>query len=289
MIAPGRLGGEGRVTTGPSPVPEQGNGGDGRERASRQPGERRIGRWVLRLGVVGGVALISAASVVLSLAATAVAFRATGERMDWTVTLIAALVPLVVAPLASAAVLRMMVDLDRARTRLDELARTDDLTGACNRRHFFEVAALECKRARRHRLPLSVLLLDADDFKRVNDVYGHATGDAALRAIGRACFASVRQGDVVARYGGEEFVVLLPHAPLEGARVVAERIRARVAAVPLEEAGQSIPLTVSIGMATAAEGQEEIEGLIKRADDAMYEAKRRGKNRVETAAPPTVA
>lgn len=170
--------------------------------------------------------------------------------------------------------------------RLAELATHDGLTGLPNRRLF----ALRLERslavARRYRHPMSVLALDIDDFKHLNDTHGHATGDAALVALAGALAAHVRDADTAARVGGEEFWVLLPQTDLEAATEVAEKLRLEVRALEVEGADTQ-PLgrfSVSIGVAERREG-EDGEALLSRADDALYEAKRAGRDRVVTSPP----
>jgi two-component system cell cycle response regulator len=144
----------------------------------------------------------------------------------------------------------------------------------------------EVDRARRYQKPLGLLLADVDDFKMVNDTYGHGIGDTVLQAVAAVLRQAVREIDVCIRYGGEEFAVVLPHADTEAVLVVAERIRAMVAGVPIATAVEPIKtLTISIGVATYPVHGRSAEQLMEIADAALYRAKRRGKNCVETAPP----
>jgi diguanylate cyclase (GGDEF)-like protein/PAS domain S-box-containing protein len=162
------------------------------------------------------------------------------------------------------------------------LAQRDPLTQAYNRHHFWQIANNEMARVKRYRRPLSVAMIDADHFKNVNDVYGHDVGDLMLRLIVDTCRDSLRKNDVLARYGGEEFVVLLPETAADGALVVVERLRERIAETPLElEDGRKVAMTVSVGLAALATREEAFEALLKRADDALYAAKRKGRNCVQ--------
>jgi diguanylate cyclase (GGDEF)-like protein len=172
---------------------------------------------------------------------------------------------------------------DEAGRELEELARLarrDALTGLPNRRALEEELARETARARRAGTALSAVALDVDRFKLVNDAHGHAAGDAVLAAVAARAAAALRAGDVLARIGGEEFAALLPGAELERAAEVAERIRARVAEAPIEAAGRALAVTVSLGCAALAAG-EDGGALLARADARLYEAKRAGRNRVE--------
>jgi len=161
----------------------------------------------------------------------------------------------------------------------ERLATIDALTGLMNRRAFLRGASIELSRSSRYDLPLSALLVDIDHFKQVNDKHGHAMGDRALVEVSNAVTKTLRSPDVTCRWGGEELVVLLPNTNLEGAVVVAERLRERIAALELTSATGELRLTASLGVAQLR-GAESFDGLIERADLAMYEAKSGGRNRV---------
>jgi diguanylate cyclase (GGDEF)-like protein len=160
------------------------------------------------------------------------------------------------------------------------LSTVDVLTGAYSRRALTELSERALAEARRYRRPLSVLMIDADHFKQVNDTYGHSAGDAVLVEIMARLKATLRTEDFVGRIGGEEFLVVLPATPEEEAVRVASRIRERIAGATLVYGREEIPFTVSIGVAERDPGEANIDLLIKRADDAMYAAKRSGRNRV---------
>jgi diguanylate cyclase (GGDEF)-like protein len=162
---------------------------------------------------------------------------------------------------------------------------TDELTGLSNNRRFRELIEKEAARAERFGHELSLLMLDIDDFKQVNDTYGHLQGDAVLRMVGRVLDSESRGVDEPARYGGEEFVVALPETGLEGARELGERIRSRIEAeaVPMADGGEAVRVTASVGAATMPTSAGTAEALIAAADTALYAAKRDGKNRVAAA------
>ncbi len=160
------------------------------------------------------------------------------------------------------------------------LAITDPLTQLFNRRYFFQIASLEFRRAVRHRTPLSVLMIDIDRFKRVNDTYGHQVGDVTLQKVAAACKHSIREIDILARYGGEEFVVLLPDTDARGARRVAQRLHETVGGHPVQAGKHEIAVTVSVGGAVMTADTGELDVLIGRADQALYRAKQAGRNRV---------
>jgi len=162
------------------------------------------------------------------------------------------------------------------------LAIRDGLTGLYNYRHFWEMLAREVEVSRRYGRPLSLLFLDIDDFKAINDTLGHPQGDVVLKSLAAYLERSARHADVVCRYGGEEFVVLLPQTSLEQAGVLAERLRLGISQNPIDLAKSKQRITVSIGMAQLGP-QMDGEALVKAADNALYRAKQAGKNRVCTA------
>jgi diguanylate cyclase (GGDEF)-like protein len=166
--------------------------------------------------------------------------------------------------------------------RLYEATVRDKLTGVYNRQFLDERLQSEWAFAKRHGTRLSVIFVDADHFKKVNDTHGHAGGDAVLRALGATLMKAVRTEDVVARYGGEEFVLLVRGVAPDGVVAAAERIRADVQALVIEHDGKRIPVTVSVGVAVheAEKEAESIEALVARADAALYKAKETGRNRV---------
>jgi two-component system cell cycle response regulator len=180
--------------------------------------------------------------------------------------------------------LRRTSRLSRATRELAVMARTDPLTGLPNRRHLEEHLAAAVSAARRHHHPLSVLFLDVDNFKHVNDDLGYEAGDDVLRAVGERMRSAVRTEDVVGRWGGEEFVAVVPTTDVDGAVSLAERIRSTIEADAVTSGDSPIPVTVSIGCAC---GTPDPLDLIRRASRALRQAKRHGKNRV-VAAPPVL-
>jgi len=165
--------------------------------------------------------------------------------------------------------------------RLARLATTDELTGAANRRHFFELAGRELARAQRSSSPLSFAMFDLDHFKQVNDTYGHAAGDRALVAVCDVCRGMLRASDLLCRYGGEEFIIIFPDAAPAAAAEVAERLRKRIAEQEIVAGTARFRVTVSFGIdGTGGAPRESLEQYLKRIDDAMYAAKEQGRNRV---------
>jgi diguanylate cyclase (GGDEF)-like protein/PAS domain S-box-containing protein len=179
-------------------------------------------------------------------------------------------------------------DRKRLENELRRRATTDMLTGIANRAHFIEQAEREFARARRYGRPMAVLLLDVDHFKQVNDRHGHRVGDEALKSIAYHLMATLRLTDIAGRHGGEEFAALLPETDEDGALIVAERLRRRIAESPVTpEEGLVITLSVSIGVATLLPDDPDLDAAIARADIALYAAKNHGRNRVEMARGPT--
>ena len=160
------------------------------------------------------------------------------------------------------------------------LATTDGLTALSNRRHFEELARAEWARFQRYGRPLSLLLLDIDNFKSINDRFGHDAGDLVLKAVAFICKTTKRQIDVAARIGGEEFVLLLPETDEADAEIAAERLRKAIQIHTRTLPGENLEVTISIGVAGASQAMSGFEVLLKRADEALYEAKRTGRNRV---------
>ncbi len=158
------------------------------------------------------------------------------------------------------------------------LAITDPLTKIYNRRYFFEIAQREFDRAVRYGYPLSILMLDIDHFKAVNDTYGHQIGDIALQNVANRCRESIRDIDILARYGGEEFIILLPNTKQQGALHVAHRIRDKISNVPTNVGEHGIPITVSIGVTTLSKETTTLDMLIGQADTMLYKAKEAGRN-----------
>ena len=184
--------------------------------------------------------------------------------------------------------LRDITDEKRAQIALQQLATRDGLTGLANRRCFDDTLQAEWQRASRQQQALSLLMIDVDNFKQYNDANGHLGGDACLQRLATVMAREMRANDLVARYGGEEFAVILPNQSLQGASIVAERIRARVEQMrlPARKKGRRLPgVTVSIGAATAHPSPETGNGtgpnqLLAIADAALYRAKHLGRNRI---------
>ena len=171
-------------------------------------------------------------------------------------------------------------DIRYGLSRAKLLSETDELTGLLNMRGFSIAANRLFGQALRYNRAASVLMIDSDNLKAVNDAHGHEAGNRLLRQLTRLVQAELRYTDVLARYGGDEFIVLLPETPSKGAQEVADRIRDAVANVPLDEDGKRIRCTVSIGVAGHPADGNSLDAVAARADRAMYQAKQAGRNRV---------
>ncbi|MEA3350678.1 MAG: sensor domain-containing diguanylate cyclase, partial [Chloroflexota bacterium] len=196
------------------------------------------------------------------------------------------------ARLASAFTAQVAVVLENARLYEEtrRLAITDSLTGICNRRHFINLAQREFQRSRRYQHPLSLIMMDLDHFKVVNDTYGHLIGDKVLQAITILCQKNLRASDMIGRYGGEEFLIMLPETSINStdtnhdnkytAKYAAERLRKVVESTPTQTAHGKIPITISLGLTELNEDVDNLDDLIDHADQALYQAKEAGRNRV---------
>jgi two-component system cell cycle response regulator len=176
---------------------------------------------------------------------------------------------------------RTIRELEAHRRLLQEQATTDSLTKLKNRRAFFEIGVGHMAFARRHGTDLSVIAIDIDHFKRINDTYGHQAGDEALVVVGATLTASTRIEDIPARIGGEEFAILLPDTNRLGAAVLAERIRAAMEKKEISVTGHTLGVTISVGIASyGQDGRDSLEQLMNIADKRLYMAKESGRNRV---------
>lgn len=174
-------------------------------------------------------------------------------------------------------------ELMRTVEKLERMVNTDELTQIHNRRYLYIRGQNEVARARRHGRPVSVVMLDVDHFKQVNDVYGHASGDEVLRAVAQRCREAIRKTDLVGRIGGEEFGLVLPETAMPDALNVAEKVRKRIADSDIRLGPVDLHVTASLGVATLSDKEADFAELLQTADHAMYVAKQSGRNQVATA------
>lgn len=169
-------------------------------------------------------------------------------------------------------------ELKLALGQMEQLAKTDGLTGLLNRRSLFEAAEQEFLRAQRYSRPLSILMLDIDHFKRINDTYGHQIGDRVIQQVADVLKAALRQVDITGRYGGEEFVVVLPETDLHQSIEVAERLRYLIDSLSTSTVLGELRITASVGVAVRRDQVRSIEEMLNQADKALYQAKTAGRN-----------
>lgn len=233
--------------------------------------------WAVVVCITGFSVVVSVVAMVVMVGATTRGF--TSEFPVYLAITVA--IPLLVATPAGLVITRLLHEVEAARAQAVDLASRDPLTGLLNRRRFTELAQRELDLARRSGVPLSVALLDVDDFKRVNDQHGHAVGDAALQAVARAFSQALRSTDLAARWGGEEFALVLPATDQAHAAEVLQRALAAIRSLHVPGAGgQDVCCTASAGVAQSVEHNTRFEDIVARADVAMYRAKAAGKDRV---------
>jgi diguanylate cyclase (GGDEF)-like protein len=172
-------------------------------------------------------------------------------------------------------------ELEIKNKELEKLAYYDPLTNLPNRRFFFDHANLVLENSKRYKIPMSILIIDLDHFKVINDTYGHEAGDIVLKSFADILRKNIRQSDLPARLGGEEFALLMPNTDLEQAKIVGERLRNELENSRIVYQGQEIRATVSGGIASYVDGVESIDELLRRSDEALYRAKEMGRNRIE--------
>ena len=185
---------------------------------------------------------------------------------------------------------QLQAEIDERRQlerQLRIMASTDHLTGIANRRHFFELAERELNRTKREETPLAICMVDIDLFKELNDHHGHAVGDLVLATIASCCASVLRDTDIIGRYGGEEFIIALPQADTATATRIAERLRRKVSGLSLPMLGDTPMLSVTVGISHVAEDEVTLDPAMLRADEALYEGKAQGRNRVVVADAPS--
>jgi len=236
--------------------------------------------WVRRLGYARTVLFVGVGAILLSELITAALMSILFGDLAWKGLAIGLLVPILITLIVIPTSLRLVFALDATRSTLEKLSITDELTQAYNRRHFMESLEREMARSRRFGHPFSLLLIDLDDFKEVNDTFGHAAGDDILVRFSEICRSRSRQADLFARLGGDEFAFLLPELNHDDARQFAERLAQVLSSEEICFDSHAVTISICIGAITWSPDFDEIDRLLKQADDALYTAKRSGKARI---------
>ena len=239
---------------------------------------------LLRWGLPTVVALITLGSIAVSiLIAAGLTYGVFGGSMGFSAWVITIVTPATIAPVMTFLTLRLVLQLERVRADLDHAVHHDPLTGLHNRRYFMQKLQQQIAEACAGGPPFAVAIMDVDNFKAINDRHGHLGGDEVLRQLARRCQAQLRSSDVLARIGGEEFAVLIRQADLEQAQRCAERYLLAAQEQPVSMPSGPQRVTISIGLALFQQGMTQIDRLLWLADQALYAAKNKGKNRIEIA------
>ncbi|WP_415902412.1 GGDEF domain-containing protein [Neptuniibacter sp. QD29_5] len=238
-------------------------------------------RIITKNGQIGVTFAVTAVSIVLSVIITFSILTLAGVSEEiYTVSLIISVVaPTLIAPLVTWNLVKLLIKVHDLEQQQRRLATYDGLTGALNRRAFFESVETIKQQIEKEQTDLTLAYMDLDDFKPINDLYGHVVGDKVLKSFVATLRDELRSTDIIARVGGEEFVIVLPNTDIDNAQTILDRIRNKVAEHPLAIEGHCIKLSVSIGLSQNQKNHKLIvDQLIKEADKALYKAKEAGKN-----------
>lgn len=236
------------------------------------------------------VLLVTLLSIAASVAITLVIFYLhSGSLRGGMGLLIAVIAPALIAPVGSYQYISLTYRLRLANEQLKVLSEIDSLTGALNRRRFLELSEQQLSLAARHGYPTSLLVLDLDHFKQINDRFGHAAGDQVLIETTRVMRNTIRDSDLLGRIGGEEFALLLPHTARQGALFLADRIIDAIRSSSTSTAEAELQVTLSIGGATCESSRTRLDQLLHRADEQLYQAKLSGRDRYEIEPPAQVS
>jgi diguanylate cyclase (GGDEF)-like protein len=231
-----------------------------------------------QFGVLKVTAMLTIGSVLISVLITIILRPLLAGGIGLSDILLAVSVPAVIAPFLGYITLMLIYKLDLAETRLRQLSITDELTLAFNRRYIIEMANKMLAAAKRYGDSFAIISFDVDDFKDINDTYGHAALDKVLRAVSEICMTSVRDSDTFARYGGEEFLILVPRCCPTDVMKFAERVRTKLSEARIRHGQVDIQFTVSMGAGIFDGTTPDLDTILKRADEALYAAKKQGKN-----------
>lgn len=240
----------------------------------------KIRQFVSDRGALFTSAVITFAICLLSLATIVITFWSTAPDILFRATIILVFIPMIFGFPAVYIMLALIHQLDMAEKEMRELATKDHLTGVWNRGYFIDVAEKWDKQSSRHDRPLSLMIIDLDQFKTLNDTFGHIAGDKALRAFTKEALKVIRTSDILGRIGGEEFATLLPDCPGREACQAAERLREAVSQLSIETDEGKLNFTISVGVASHP-SNPGYDYMAAAADSALYAAKNQGRNRVK--------
>jgi diguanylate cyclase (GGDEF)-like protein len=246
----------------------------------RQDSKSLLRDLLRRHGVVPVTLGATLLSVALSIFIMALIGALRGSGVSKDAVMISIITPIIIAPLLSYHSFNMLVHLDETERRLQALSTIDELTGAFNRRYFMELALYELEHCERYEGQLSIAIMDFDNFKLINDRFGHLAGDQALREVSRICRETIRKTDIFARYGGDEFIFLFPQTGSDEARECLQRISEKVAGLSFESQGRMVDPRVSIGLHSFGLKSRTLDTILEKADLALYKSKQMGGSRV---------
>jgi diguanylate cyclase (GGDEF)-like protein len=229
--------------------------------------------WLLKLGIIKSVLLIIGLAIIISLILAFAILSSAGGEITQPAIITTIITPGVTAAIFSIIILRLLFDLDEAESRSRELSRKDDLTGISNRRYFLEMAERDLERAKRYGVEFAIVMFDINEFKRINDQYGHTIGDQVLQQIALKCHKKIRKTDLIARWGGDEFVVLVSQSRSVDLDQYCERLINIIHEIVIEIKGDPIKVTASIGSKRFSDDLSSIDELIHQADRDMYQIK----------------
>jgi polar amino acid transport system substrate-binding protein len=230
--------------------------------------------------IFGLTAVISACCVLISVGITYAVFRLFGiEELSLVHTMyLAAFIPSLIAPVVVFVPLRLIEQLKATESMLEEASQKDYLTGVNNRRRLLELLEREFSASQRYRFPLSLVLMDIDHFKNINDEYGHQTGDYVLKRYCQLVSSAIRTNDIFGRYGGEEFMLVCPHTDLQGAMHLLNRLKSDIGSYEFSSNGHPLTVTSSFGVAARSDSFKNLASFINASDRALYQAKNAGRN-----------
>jgi diguanylate cyclase (GGDEF)-like protein len=236
---------------------------------------------IIKHGRVKAVIFNTIVGIIISLSFTKLLFYVVGEEVQFWGMVIAFVFPSVIGPLFSWRLIGLILRIHQLESEMRKLATYDSLTSVMSRSAFLEQSESVYHVIKRNHSSLGLIYMDIDDFKKINDTYGHAAGDAVLKSFGLILKKYSRESDLVGRLGGEEFAIALPDTDLPGAVHLAEKIREAAKEVSIDYSGKTISYTISAGVSAAdARNQVDLDALISQADSALYRAKNSGKDRV---------